>query len=341
VKVLYAFQGTGNGHVARARDLVPRFAALCDLDVLVSGTHSEVDLGFPIAFRKHGLSMVYDNYGRVSYWRSLFDNRIGRFLIDIFTLPVKDYDLVIIDFESITSYACLIRGVKSLQLSHQAAYWSEATPRPGRRILHWEWVLRYMSPSRYRIGFHFAPYDDFILPPIIRQEIRDLKFTNDGHYAVYLPAYAPEVLLKFFGQFPAFNFQIFTKVPHVKSYGNVDLIPVGVQEFLQSFKKCKGFITGGGFEGPAEAMFAGKQLVMVPIQGQYEQLANAACAAREGIMVLHSLDAVVKEELDQFFHNKAPISTPYPDYAQALVERILDNAKQGRALDDISTLNVW
>ena len=35
MKVLYALQGTGNGHVARAREIVPILASRCDLDVLV------------------------------------------------------------------------------------------------------------------------------------------------------------------------------------------------------------------------------------------------------------------------------------------------------------------
>ena len=48
IKILYAFQGTGNGHVARARDLVPRLSNYAEVDVLVAGTQSDLNLDFPL-----------------------------------------------------------------------------------------------------------------------------------------------------------------------------------------------------------------------------------------------------------------------------------------------------
>jgi len=65
LKILYAFQGTGNGHVARARDLIPRFAAHGTVDVLIAGTESNLDVGVPIRYNLHGLTMVYDKHGRL------------------------------------------------------------------------------------------------------------------------------------------------------------------------------------------------------------------------------------------------------------------------------------
>ena len=72
IKILYAFQGTGNGHVARARDLVPRLSKYAEVDVLVAGTQSDLKLDFPIKYRRYGLTMVYDSKGAVSYWQALF-----------------------------------------------------------------------------------------------------------------------------------------------------------------------------------------------------------------------------------------------------------------------------
>ena len=48
LKILYAFQGTGNGHVARARDLVPRLSTRANVDVLIAGTQSDLELDFEI-----------------------------------------------------------------------------------------------------------------------------------------------------------------------------------------------------------------------------------------------------------------------------------------------------
>ena len=327
--------------MARARDLVPRLAALAETDVLVAGTQSDLDLGVPIAFKRFGLTMVYDKKGAVSYWKSFWKNKPITFIKDLCTLPVKDYDLVIIDFEALTSYACMLRGVKALQLSHQAAYWSPQTPRPARKVRHWEWVLKHMSPATYAIGFHFEPYDSFVLPPIIRKDIRELTCSNDGHYTVYLPSQDPQRLTAFMHQFPAHQFHVFARVPSIQTSGNVHIHPVDNAGFVESFRTASGLICGAGFESPAEALFHGKKLLISPIQGQYEQLANAVCAERVGVRVFHGLGQESVQIWKEFLRAEAPQKVSYPDYAQSLIECVLNNVKEGNQLDDISSLQVW
>lgn len=341
MKILYAFQGTGNGHVARARDLVPRFASYGQVDVLIAGLESELDLGFPIKYKLRGLAMVYDKKGAVSYWNSLWKNNLARFLRDILNLPVKDYDLVVIDFEAVTSYACLIKGVKSLQLSHQGSFLSKNTPRPVKTVLHWEWVLRYMSPAKYTIGFHFKPYDSFILPPIIRQEIRALATTDGDHYTVYLPAYHPQVLVNLFSTFSNERFEIFTKNDTVNQSINSKVLKASVEGFKASLANAKGLICGAGFEAPAEARFLGKKVLVCPIKGQYEQICNGIAAQDVGIHYVEDMTRENLEVLQAFFHSKPPKPILWNDYAQQLVECIVNNAINQKPLDDISSLQVW
>ena len=258
MKILYAFQGTGNGHVARARDLIPRFAAHGRVDVLIAGTESDLDVGVPISYKFHGLTMVYDKHGAVSYWRSLWKNKLVQFCLDVLRLPVKEYDLVIIDFEAVTSYACKLRGVKALQLSHQAAYLSPEAPRPSKRIWHWEWVLRNMSPATYAIGFHFQAYGPKVLPPIIRAEIRSLIPTDDGHYTVYLPSYDSRYIARLLQDFPQTKFEVFAKDKASFKEHNIIVKPANVDGFKESLRTCTGIICGAGFEVPAEAVHLGK-----------------------------------------------------------------------------------
>jgi hypothetical protein len=40
MKVLYAIQGTGNGHISRANEIIPILERRVNLDVLVSGKNS-------------------------------------------------------------------------------------------------------------------------------------------------------------------------------------------------------------------------------------------------------------------------------------------------------------
>ena len=46
MKVLYAIQGTGNGHLSRARDIVPILQKQTSLDILVSGTQADITLPY-------------------------------------------------------------------------------------------------------------------------------------------------------------------------------------------------------------------------------------------------------------------------------------------------------
>lgn len=327
--------------MARARDLVPRLAKHGEVEVLVAGKQLELELNFPITYSLYGLAMVYNKQGGVSYWNSLWSNRLFSFVKDVLTLPVDRYDLVIIDFEAVTSYACLLRGVKALQLSHQAAYWSKKTPRPKRIVRHWEWVLRYMSPATYRLGFHFQPYDDFVLPPIIRREVLELTPVEGSHYTVYLPAYSSDELGKFFAQFPEEYFHIFTKEPGKHSFENCTISKANNEEYLQSFRSCRGLITGGGFEAPAEALHLGKKVIMRPIAHQYEQEANAACAAALGVPQFKELDREAARVFQAFFIAPPPSSTPFPNYADRLIAQIVHNAQNRLDLDHISGLDIW
>ncbi len=65
MKILYAIQGTGNGHLSRARDIVPILQKKGEVDILVSGIQADVSLPFPIKYRLKGLSFVFGKNGGV------------------------------------------------------------------------------------------------------------------------------------------------------------------------------------------------------------------------------------------------------------------------------------
>ena len=63
MKVLYALQATGNGHISRANEIIPILEQRCDLDILVSGTQSEINLNHHIKYRRKGLSFAFGKNG--------------------------------------------------------------------------------------------------------------------------------------------------------------------------------------------------------------------------------------------------------------------------------------
>src|SRR5690606_4726824 len=131
------------------------------------------------------------------------------------------------DFEPVTAWACRLRGIPCVGLSHQSAFLSPKTPRPSRFLPHWaELLFRYYAPVTHAVSFHFKPYDEFIHPPVIRREIRELTPTNEGHYTVYLPAHDDRLLVGLLRKVSDVKWEIFSKHSR-KAYsaGNIVVRP--------------------------------------------------------------------------------------------------------------------
>jgi uncharacterized protein (TIGR00661 family) len=323
MKILYAIQGTGNGHISRAREIVPLLQQYGELDLLVSGTQAEVSLSQPLKYRMHGFSFVFGTKGGVDKWATYKLMNLRQLWHDINHLPLKQYDLIINDFEPVSAWACRRQKLPSVSLSHQCSFVSKKTPRPAK----WnyaEWLFKYYSPTTHHIGFHFERYDDFIHTPVIRSEIRNLNPTNDGHYAVYLPAYDDKTLVKHLSEVKDVEWQIFSKrQKEVRRDGNVQIFPVNNEAFNKSLASCAGLLTGGGFEGPAEALYLQKKVMMIPMLGQFEQQCNALAASKLGVPVIHAIDENFAAEVNKWVANDKKIKVDFPDETAQIVDNMV------------------
>ncbi len=320
MKILYAIQGTGNGHISRAREIVPLLQQYGELDLLVSGTQAEVSLAQPLKYRFHGFSFVFGTKGGVDNWATFKIMNLPQLWRDMHSLPLSQYDLVINDFEPVSAWACRLQKIPSVSLSHQCSFVSPNTPRPAK----WnyaEWLFKYYSPTTHHIGFHFERYADFIHTPVIRSEIRNMETSNNGHYTVYLPAYDDKILFKHLSRAKDVEWHIFSKrqkTPHRE--GNVHIFPVNNQEFNNSLASCEGLLTGGGFEGPAEALFLQKKVLMIPMTGQYEQRCNALSASKLGVPVINEIDEHFDTQIDDWLKNGKIIPVNFPDETARIVD---------------------
>jgi len=328
MKILYAIQGTGNGHISRAREIVPLLQQYGEVDLLVSGTEAEVSLSQPLKYRFHGFSFVFGTKGGVDNWATFKIMNLPQLWKDMHSIPLKQYDLIINDFEPVSAWACRLQKVPSVSLSHQCSFVSPKTPRPDK----WnyaEWLFKYYSPTTHHIGFHFERYDDFIHTPVIRSEIRNLETSNNGHYTVYLPAYDDKTLLKYLKDTDV-EWHIFSKrqkTPYRE--GNVHICPVNNQEFNKSLASCAGLLTGGGFEGPAEALFLQKKVMMIPMTGQYEQRCNALAASRLGVPVVNGIDEHFAAPLNNWLADDKKVIVNFPDETAQVIHNMIEKyAKQ-------------
>lgn len=340
LRILYAIQGTGNGHVTRAREIIPILQKYGAVDVFLAGDQSHVNLPAAVRYRSKGLTFVYNKSGGLSYARSLFKNNFLRLWREIKSFPVEEYDLIINDFEFITAWACRLRKKNCVGLSHQGAFLSKYTPRPLNKNRIGEWVLKHYSPCTENIAFHFKAYDSFIYPPVIRQEIRQAHASNRGHYTVYLPAFADEEIYSRLKLISNKHWQVFSKYcqqPYSK--GNVNFYPLSHAGFLKSFLSCEGVLTSAGFETPAEALYLRKKLFVIPIKNQYEQYCNAEALKKLGVPVAKSLHLKSVKMLQEWVYKEQHIVVNFPDITESILENKVF-APLGRAKRPNETLEL-
>ena len=122
MKILYSFQGTGNGHIARAQEIIPTLKKYAKVDTLMSGHQSQLASDFKINFRYKGISLLYNKSGGVSYRKTFFNNNFTKAMNDVKTLALSGYDLVINDFEPLTGWACKFNKIAIIELGHQASF---------------------------------------------------------------------------------------------------------------------------------------------------------------------------------------------------------------------------
>ena len=101
MKILYAIQGTGNGHLSRAREIIPILQRKGELDLLISGTQVDVDLPYPVKYRFKGLCFIFGKKGGVDIMATYRKSNLKRLYAEIKSLPIENYDLVLNDFEPV------------------------------------------------------------------------------------------------------------------------------------------------------------------------------------------------------------------------------------------------
>lgn len=323
MKILYAIQGTGNGHVSRAREIVPLLQQHGSVDLLISGTQADIDLAQEVKYRFHGFSFIFGRNGGVDHYRTWKNMDMLQFRKDMRSIPLAAYNLIINDFEPITAWACKLKKRNSVSLSHQAAFESPKVPRP--KTIDWgKLILSHYAPTTHHVGFHFDRYDDYIYTPVIRSEVRNLEISNEGHYTVYLPAFADKHLIHALRHFPGIRWEVFSKhTRQAYQWGNIRVRPVNNEAFLKSMAASEGLFTGGGFEGPAEALFLGKKLLVAPMKFQYEQQCNAYALKQFGIPVIWASTKNWIPLIRSFIEQPQTHRFNFPDETAAIVARIV------------------
>jgi uncharacterized protein (TIGR00661 family) len=324
VKILYAIQGTGNGHLARAEDVVPVLYQFGEVDLFVSGAQADIQLPYPVKYRSKGLSFYFGKKGGVDVVKTFKKNSSKQFYKEIQSFPVEKYDLVVNDFEPISAWACQRKEVRCIALSHQASLLSPRVPKADSYDIMGDWILHHYAPAHHHVGFHFDRYDQNIYTPVIRKSIREAKVEKKDHYTVYLPAYDDLKLVPILTKFPFIRWHVFSKHTR-KAYhiGKLSVFPINAEDFVASMSSAAGVLCGAGFETPAEALYMKKKLLVVPMKRQYEQHLNAAALKLLGIPVLKKVSKKYLAEIEDWICSDRVVDVNYSDSTLKAVEHAL------------------
>jgi uncharacterized protein (TIGR00661 family) len=328
VKILFAIQGTGNGHLARAEDIIPILQQYGDLDLFISGAQADIKLPYPVKYKSKGLSFYFGKSGGIDFLRTFKQNSSKEVYKEIKKFPVEKYDLVINDFEPISAWACRKRDIPCVGLSHQSALLSSKVPTPKKMDPVGEWVLHNYAPVEKYVSFHFERYDKNIYTPVIRSAVRECKNIEKEHYTVYLPSYDDKKLVPLLAKIPKIKWHIFSK--HAKKpyhIGKLSVYPVNKDEFAESMTSAKGVLCGAGFETPAEALYLGKKLMVVPMKSQLEQHYNAASLRQLGVPVLKKMRKRNLEKIVEWIETDKRVTVQYDNITAEAVERAVKLGK--------------
>jgi len=325
MKIFYAIQGTGNGHISRAIELYPYLKKYGQVDFMLSGSNANLPSSLPVKYKSKGLSLFYKHSGGLDYIKILRSLSLS-VIKDAKNLPIEDYDLVINDFDFVTSLACKFKKIPCIHFGHQASFQSKKTPRPSKIDFIGNFILEKFVKSDTHIGLHFENYDHHIYNPIIKEDIIKATPINDGHVTVYLPQYSIQHLEPHFLKQSKFHFEVFSKeVDRITCKKNITYFPINNEQFTSSLIRCYGIITAGGFETPAEAMYMNKKLLSIPILNHYEQACNAKALEKLGVMVLKKIDEKFDEYFSQWINEKKSIKLNLEHTTADIVEILMKN----------------
>ena len=327
MKILYAIQTTGNGHLARAQNIIPKIKEVAELEIITSGPENNFLLEEKPIKHFTGVTFFYTDNGSVNWLKTIFLNNYFRFFKEVLSCPVKKYDLIINDFEPVSAWSAIFNNVKCFELTNQYSMSLRDIPKPksyNRLIL---WAIKYIIPSKLGYGYHYKKYTDKIFFPIIRNKIRNLKVTSSDEIIVYLPTYSASNLINIINQLTVKKkwtiFSINAKKKEKISGVNVE--PLSEDLFLKKFASCYGIVCAGGFATTSEAIFLGKPMIVVPVEGQIEQQFNAAALKEEGVTVIDKFSIKNIDKISDWINFPKVLEIKYQDESRKIIETIIND----------------
>ena len=322
MKVFYGVQGTGNGHITRARVMAKELYAE-GIEVKFQFTGRPADKYFDMDIfndyqTRSGLTFN-TNKGQVSYFKTALDAKPFAFLNDIKTLDLSSYDQVICDFEPVTAWAARQQKKHVLGIGHQYAF-NHKIPRKGADPVANQ-VMKYFAPANTGVGLHWHHFGQSILPPIIETPETPQNIIKNK-IVVYLPFEDQKAVINLLSPYKEFDFYLYSPEVSPSSFSHIVCNPLSRDQFQKDLYDCAGIITNAGFELASEALQLGKKILAKPLHMQMEQISNAAALKELGYgLTMNNLEVAI---IEQFLALDEATHIAYPNVAKIIVQWLKD-----------------
>lgn len=324
MKIFYGVQGTGNGHLSRARAMAAELSEYPDIQVdwLFSGRQRQAyfDMEMFGDYQCQTGLTFHSHAGHIQPLKTAARAKLVQLWKDIRSPDLTGYDLVISDYEPITARAARLQHVRSVGIGHQYAF-CYGVPEKGGNLLT-RTIMQKFAPVDIPVGLHWDHFGQPILPPIVdlARNLVPEKNTMDN-VLVYLPFEEQASLLSLFRQFPEYQFYVYAPGLAWRDDGNLHTRPPSRDGFQYDLVNSQWVICNAGFELISESLQLGKHILAKPLGGQMEQLSNAAALEQLGYATIE--ESIDYSALDFWF--SCELGSPklhYPNVAGALAEWI-------------------
>ncbi len=329
MKILYGVQGTGNGHLSRARAMAKALAQYPQIEVdwLFSGRPREhyFDMEEFGHFKCCAGLTFFTQNGCIDTLRTLTNIRPIQLWKDIRELDLSAYDLVISDYEPVTAWAQRRSDTPGLGIGHQYAF-NHSIPIKGSNPITRS-LMKNFAPMPKGLGLHWHHFDQTILPPIVDLEHCTSNQQVENKVLVYLPFENTHHLLDLLQHFPDYHFYVYAPNVQNQRFGNCHTRGFSREGFKHDLAEASWVLCNSGFELISEALQLGKRILCKPVHGQMEQHSNGAALEQLGLarvedhITLSSLDSWLSQSPD-------PVKMDYPDVASAIARWLSEGRTQ-------------
>ncbi|MEK6915582.1 MAG: glycosyltransferase family protein [Nanoarchaeota archaeon] len=339
MRILYGVCGEGFGHSSRAKEIIEHLESKGHKVLIITyGQAVEVLSKFDL-IEIEGISLSF-SYGRLSLSKTIIENfsKIPKNIKNFGMIKDKidkfKPDLYISDMEVLVP---IISHWKKLPLisidnQHRLTHLELDVPKEHNKdfLIAKTAINLCVSRADAFIIMSFAKSKvekdngkTYVVNPLLRKEILDLKTKEDNFFLVYQTKKDKEllnVLSKINEKFVIYGYN------KEKQRGNLIFKKTG-KLFIKDLANCKGIIATSGFTLMSEAIYLKKPYFALPLTGQFEQTLNSLFLKKAiyGDYSLKPTEVEIRKFIDNLDNYKHKLSKnkPKPKETLEILDKLL------------------